>query len=763
MKKVLLSLTLLAAAFAPAARAGIILSDDFNYNDGPICQPTASVINPLSTWFAVSGSGAGKDLDVTNNILIVTGSRSEDGGNVLAGQPYLTNGPVPALYARYTLKCTALPNSTGTYISHFTGTNVFGLSGFRCRVFPSMTNLVDGTGPDASLGQFNLGIANSGNGVSGTSAQNIIGSTNYVWPTPLLTNVLYTIVTRYYLSNGSSTLWVNPSAETDPSVTDPTPLPNDLIPPNTVPSNGVINISLYGFRQAFGEGTYQIDSLRIGTHFADVAGNNQSPAVSSIANQFIPANGNTGPLAFTVQDPETPASELTVTVTSDNTTLVPNGAPNIVTNSVGAGGTNRTVTITPVANQQGSANITITVSDTVNSSFTSFKVTVGTPSIATIPNQITTLNTATPPIPFAVGDTEGDAVVLSKSSSNPSLVTVGDIQLGVAVPNVSSNIVITPEAGKTGVSTITISATDGHTTNSTSFKITVTPAPLGVIYNEDFAYTNFVVPQALYGADGGSGAPWQHIVSSGSPSYQLQVTNFGTTGLAYLVGTNDEDVGAGFIGSAVYDGTNGYVFYTSFTVDFSFLPSNLGDYFFHLSISDTDTSAFHDKVFANRAGAATNHFRIGIANFAGAVIQQFPRDLSLGATYAVITRYNAATGDSTLWINPINAQSSSVTASDNPGSSIIGGVGLRQPGGSIGDLTVGPMKVGTSFSDVWTAPTPPLLSSAVDNSGNIILSWTNPLFVLQGASVVTGPYTDLSASSPYTNSISGQQFFRLKY
>jgi hypothetical protein len=134
----------------------------------------------------------------------------------------------------------------------------------------------------------------------------------------------------------------------------------------------------------------------------------------------------------------------------------------------------------------------------------------------------------------------------------------------------------------------------------------------------------------------------------------------------------------------------------------------------------------------------------------------------LGATYAVVTRFNAATGESVLWVNPSNEQSPSVSASDNPASVIIGGVGLRQ-GGPSGDLTVGPMKVGTAFSDVWTKPASPLLMSALDNSGNIVLSWTNSLFVLQSASVVTGPYSDIGPSSPYTNSISGQQFFRLRY
>jgi hypothetical protein len=82
-----------------------------------------------------------------------------------------------------------------------------------------------------------------------------------------------------------------------------------------------------------------------------------------------------------------------------------------------------------------------------------------------------------------------------------------------------------------------------------------------------------------------------------------------TNGLAFIVGTNGEDLGSPFIGSATYDGSQGYVFYTSFTVDFSYLPSVGGDYFFHLSSSGTDTSAFRDKIFANRANAATGKFR----------------------------------------------------------------------------------------------------------------------------------------------------------
>ena len=316
--------------------------------------------------------------------------------------------------------------------------------------------------------------------------------------------------------------------------------------------------------------------------------------------------------------------------------------------------------ITPAAGQQGSANITVYVSDSVNVSFTTFKVIVGAPSVGAIPNQIIPENGATPAIAFAVGDTEGDALTLTKSSSNPTLVPTANIALGVGVLNVSSNVMVTPAAGQTGVSTITISANDGHNIVSTSFKVTVTPAPLGLIYSEDFAYTGFDVPQGLDLATGGSGGPWVHVSPTGTELYEIQVTNNGTTGLAYLVYTNNEDLGADFkipatpAGTPVaYDGSLGYVFYTSFTASWSYLPSNLGDYFFHLATNSTDSSSFRDKVFANTSGAATGMFRLGIANQSGSVGAQNTRDLIVYATYAVITRYNAATGDSTLWVNPI--------------------------------------------------------------------------------------------------------------
>lgn len=46
-------------------------------------------------------------------------------------------------------------------------------------------------------------------------------------------------------------------------------------------------------------------------------------------------------------------------------------------------------------------------------------------------------------------------------------------------------------------------------------------------------------------------------------------------------------------------------------------------------------------------------------------------------------------------------------------------------------------------------------------SGGSIVTWSGP-GILQGASVVTGPYSDVAVSSPYTNTAAGAQFFKVR-
>jgi uncharacterized repeat protein (TIGR03806 family) len=95
------------------------------------------------------------------------------------------------------------------------------------------------------------------------------------------------------------------------------------------------------------------------------------PTVSAIADITIPINSSTGPIPFTVGDANVAPGSLIVTGTSSRTTLVPNA--NIV---FGGSGSNRTVNVTPLVGQFGSATISVTVDNGLAPVTETFVVTV---------------------------------------------------------------------------------------------------------------------------------------------------------------------------------------------------------------------------------------------------------------------------------------------------------------------------------------------------------------------------------------------------
>jgi hypothetical protein len=107
----------------------------------------------------------------------------------------------------------------------------------------------------------------------------------------------------------------------------------------------------------FAAATYNDGVASDPSNLVTITGFNDAPTVTGLTDVAIDANGTTGPLPFTIADTEG-LSGLTVTGTSSNPTLVPNA--NIVFAGTGA---NRTVTVTPAANQTGSATITVRVTD----------------------------------------------------------------------------------------------------------------------------------------------------------------------------------------------------------------------------------------------------------------------------------------------------------------------------------------------------------------------------------------------------------------
>jgi len=199
---------------------------------------------------------------------------------------------------------------------------------------------------------------------------------------------------------------------------------------------------------------------------------NDAPTMSGIDNQTVAEEQPTDSLSFTVDDVETAAADLTVVGSSSNTTLVPND--NIVITGSGA---SRSVVVTPASNQFGSATITLTVDDGARTSTTSFVLTVtginDAPTISTIDDLSTDEDTATSGISFTVGDLETAAAALtvSGSSSNTTLVPNGNI--AISGSGASRSVVVTPVANLSGSATITLTVSDGDSTATESFLLTV--------------------------------------------------------------------------------------------------------------------------------------------------------------------------------------------------------------------------------------------------------------------------------------------------
>jgi hypothetical protein len=732
MKKTLLALSIMAGAIAGTQAS--IFSEQFDYPDGGI------VANSSGVW--INNSGTPGTCLVSNKTLLISSitARSEDIAHQFV--PGFTNSTLTNIFARFKFRCTpaGIPSAGGTYFFGFATTAA---NNYIARTWVNTTNL-DGVNV-APAGSFYMGVGNN------TPASSGAYPTNGQLATPLNTNVTYTVVVRHCLTNGLATIWVG---------TDPTTMTEDGTPSATATDTSSVTsniVNYVNFRQANNEGELQINDLKVGRTWDDVF---FAPAISPVADQSIPANQSTAALDFAVESPITSANNIIVTASSSNPTLVPNVNISLASD---AGGTNRTVEVTPANGLQGVAVITLTATAGSASSTTTFKVIVGAPSISPVANEICYTNTIVPPISFTVNDAEGDPLTFYFTSSNTNLLKTNNIS--VSTVGNTRTLTATPVAGMQGATTITLFATDGFNTTSTSFTLTMRPH-IGMVYSEDFLYNSWVpgLEQQLTGGSGGSGGPWTHVSGAANQIDPIQVTNFGTYGLAYLIHTNSETAGANFTGGATYTGSNSaVVLYTSFPVNFSYLPSPNGDYFFMLKTNAAGTGDYHDKVTAQTKNAAPGKFRLAIANFASAATASLGIDLKTNTTYTVVTRFNSATGESVVWVNPFNEQSPSAIASDSPGSAIVGGVGLRQPSSAIGDLTVGPMKVSTEWSDVVGTVSP--LKIQQTDATHVQLSWSYPFTLQTSSSLAPASWSDVAgATSPYTYTITGdQQYFRLSY
>ncbi len=126
------------------------------------------------------------------------------------------------------------------------------------------------------------------------------------------------------------------------------------------------------------------------------------------------------------------------------------------------------------------------------------------------------------------------------------------------------------------------------------------------------------------------------------------------------------------------------------------MPTAAGTYFAHLK--DAGTSNFRARLYAATNNTATfGSYRLGIGNSSGTPIF-WATDLAPDTTYIAVVRYVLTTGIATLWVNPINEYSTSISATDTVSLLDISTMAFRQASGE-GTLNVDDLVVGTLFSN----------------------------------------------------------------
>lgn len=255
-----------------------------------------------------------------------------------------------------------------------------------------------------------------------------------------------------------------------------------------------------------------------------------APSISFVANQMIAEDTTLGPLAFTVGDLEVATTNLTMTGLCSVPSLVP--AEGF---SFGGIGTNRTVTIRPATNANGSATISLIVSDGKLAATNQFVLTVtpvnDAPVFLTTPTNVVVRRgqTSTPQI-FTVNDVDNlvDSLLVTAVSGDPTRVPTVNVGGSGATRTVSAS----GAAAQSGPSLITVRVSDGALSNSVAFSVTVDEPPIISAIGNQSTFRNIAKSVPFTVADPDSPALALFLsVSSSKPSV-VDAGGLGITGSA---------------------------------------------------------------------------------------------------------------------------------------------------------------------------------------------------------------------------------------
>ncbi len=225
------------------------------------------------------------------------------------------------------------------------------------------------------------------------------------------------------------------------------------------------------------------------------------------------------------------------------------------------------------------------------------------------------------------------------------------------------------------IATSLIALAIGVTVASSAFAVT--------LMTETFTYPNGDLTVV--------GAPFW-LVHSGTPPTDIQVVSGQAVGLM----SNFPDDNRAFGPRAANDVT-----YACFQVTIPATTTPVTNYFAHFKDSGT---GFTSRVYVTASGAS---FTFGLGT-SSTMTQTWPVALNYGQQYTIAISYNAVTGVSEMWVDPIDATSPKVTTVPGTTGLVLAGFALRQSnsGGTAWGYMVDNIQVGTTFDDTCPHPTP---------------------------------------------------------
>jgi hypothetical protein len=205
-----------------------------------------------------------------------------------------------------------------------------------------------------------------------------------------------------------------------------------------------------------------------------------------------------------------------------------------------------------------------------------------------------------------------------------------------------------------------------------------------LLFEDNFSYSDGSLTNVSSGT-------WVKYSGTNDPS-----TPMVSGGAIILDRGNSDDVYREGSASQIDSGT----IYYSFDMTMNTKPATSSDGYYLAGLG-RGTTTLRDRLYVTTAGAAEgDYFQIGVGNNSMGV--KWASDLSLSTTYRIVVGSNLGTDQTTLWIDPENESSTSVSVIDAD-TYAIQGLQFRQDTG-IGISEIDNARLATTFSEAIPEP-----------------------------------------------------------